>query len=109
MGDTTNINEISGTRRAWKLITEHRSAKPFIATTSPLHKRHAFTDYDVWVTLYKENQLYPGGFYLNNSGLPEWVAEDPDVSLVNEDIVLWHVFGITHLVRTEDAPVMPVE
>jgi len=74
-----------------------------------MHPKSAFTDFDVWVTPYKENQLFPAGFYLNNSGLPEWVAEDPNASIENTDIVLWHVFGITHIVRIEDVPVMPCE
>ena len=32
-----------------------------------------------------------------------------DRSLAGEDVVLWHVFGVTHLVRAEDYPVMPCE
>ena len=26
-----------------------------------------------------------------------------------EDVVVWHSFGVTHIPRTEDWPVMPVE
>ena len=32
-----------------------------------------------------------------------------DAKLDGTDVVLWHVFGLTHVVRTEDAPVMPCE
>ncbi|MEZ5168952.1 MAG: hypothetical protein R2695_21595 [Acidimicrobiales bacterium] len=36
--------------------------------------------------------------------------EATDVSADDgDDIVLWHTFGVTHLVRPEDWPVMPVE
>ena len=44
----------------------------------------------------------PGG-----AGLPAWTARDR--SVVDTDIVLWHSFGVTHIPRPEDWPVMPVE
>ena len=40
-------------------------------------------------------------------GLPEWTAADR--SIADTDIVLWHVFGIHHVTRPEDWPVMPVD
>ena len=33
----------------------------------------------------------------------------PHRSLVDTEIVVWHTFGVTHLPRPEDWPVMPVE
>ena len=33
----------------------------------------------------------------------------PTASLVDTDVVLWYTFGVTHFVRPEDWPVMPVE
>ena len=32
-----------------------------------------------------------------------------DRKVAGRDPVIWHVFGITHAVRVEDFPVMPVE
>jgi primary-amine oxidase len=32
-----------------------------------------------------------------------------DRPLENEDVVLWYVFGIDHITRVEDWPVMPVD
>jgi len=29
--------------------------------------------------------------------------------IVGRDLVVWHVFGVTHVPRLEDWPVMPVE
>ena len=43
----------------------------------------------------------PGG-----GGLPAYAAADRDID--GQDIVLWHTFGPTHVVRLEDWPVMPV-
>jgi primary-amine oxidase len=40
-------------------------------------------------------------------GLAKWVEENRNVT--NTDIVVWHTFGITHVVRCEDYPVMPIE
>lgn len=40
-------------------------------------------------------------------GLPEWTAADR--SLEGEQVCLWHSFGVAHVPRVEDFPVMPVE
>jgi primary-amine oxidase len=34
---------------------------------------------------------------------------DGSESIDNEDIVLWHTFGVTHIPAPEDFPVMPAE
>jgi primary-amine oxidase len=65
----------------------------------------------LWITRYDPEQRYPAGNYPNQhsggAGIPEWVKADRPLD--GEDIVLWHTFGATHVVRTEDWPVMPVE
>ncbi|MEO7429875.1 MAG: tyramine oxidase, partial [Acidimicrobiales bacterium] len=45
--------------------------------------------------------------HIGGDGLPRWTAADR--SLVDTDVVLWHTFGVTHVPRPEDWPVMPVE
>ncbi len=42
-------------------------------------------------------------------GLPQWIEAHPDAKIDNEDVVLWHTFGITHFPAPEDYPVMPAE
>ena len=42
-----------------------------------------------------------------DTGLPVWTAADR--SIEDTDLVLWHVFGIHHVPRPEDWPVMPVD
>jgi primary-amine oxidase len=38
-------------------------------------------------------------------GLPQWTAKNRAID--NNDIVVWYVAGITHIVRPEEWPVMP--
>lgn len=92
----------------WKLIPENGPG-PQVNRRSVMYPKSEFADYPVWITPYQEDQLYAGGFYLNNSGLPDWVGSNPSASIENKDIVLWHVVGLTHLPRCEDFPVMPSE
>jgi len=101
------LNPITGTPRGWKLVPGANGPPLILKKQSPLYPKCSFTDYDVWVTPYEENQLFAGGLYLNNSGLPEWVGQNPNANIRNVDIVLWHVFGIAHIPRIEDWPVMP--
>jgi len=79
--------------------------------TSAVWARAAFATKHLWVTRYDPSQRYPAGNHPNQhpggAGLPQWVAADRTVE--NEEIVVWHTFGITHFARPEDWPVMPVE
>ena len=40
-------------------------------------------------------------------GCPRWTAQDRPIE--NTDVVLWYVFGIHHITRPEDWPVMPAD
>ena len=39
--------------------------------------------------------------------MTRWIADDEQ--LENTDVVLWYVFGIHHVTRVEDWPVMPAD
>ena len=56
-------------------------------------------------------ERFPGGDYPNQSptpqGLDVWTRGRR--SLLGQDLVLWHIFGVTHIPRLEDWPVMPAE
>jgi primary-amine oxidase len=79
--------------------------------SSSVGQRAAFAAHNVWVTPFSEDERRAAGDYPNQhiggAGLPEWTAQNRPV--VDTDIVLWHSFGVTHLPRPEDWPVMPVE
>jgi primary-amine oxidase len=99
-----------GQPAAYKLLP---AATPTLLAdpASSVGRRAAFAAHNLWVTPYAENERRAAGDYPNQhvggSGLPEWTAQDREV--VDTDIVLWHSFGVTHLPRPEDWPVMPVE
>ena len=44
---------------------------------------------------------------MGGGGLPRWTAANR--SLIGTDLVLWYSFGVTHIPRPEDFPIMPVE
>jgi primary-amine oxidase len=78
---------------------------------SSVRRRAGFAAYNLWVTPLTDAERRPAGDYPNqhpgDEGLPAWTAGDR--SLVDTDVVLWHTFGVTHVPRPEDWPVMPVE
>ncbi|KAG0494981.1 hypothetical protein HPP92_005975 [Vanilla planifolia] len=85
---------------------------PLAGTEAKFLRRAAFLKHNLWVTQYKNDEMYPGGEFPNqnprvNEGLATWVKKNR--SLEETDIVLWYVFGVTHIPRLEDWPVMPVD
>jgi primary-amine oxidase len=83
---------------------------PFAAAGSALERRAGFAFKHVWVTPYAPAERYAAGDYPNQSpgpdGLPRWIEAGRCIE--GEDVVLWYTFGLHHLPRPEDWPVMPV-
>jgi primary-amine oxidase len=78
---------------------------------SSVSRRAAFATRNLWVTPYAPDERRAAGDYPNQhaggDGLPTWTARDR--SLVETDVVVWYTFGVTHVPRPEEWPVMPVE
>lgn len=78
---------------------------------STVFGRATFATKHLWGTAFDAAERFPAGDYPNahagGAGLPAWTAADRN--LENTDIVLWHVFGPTHIPRPEDWPIMPVD
>lgn len=78
---------------------------------SSIAARAAFARHHLWVTRYDRDELWPSGYTVNQNpggdGLPAYAAGDRDID--GEDLVVWHTFGLTHFVRPEDWPIMPVD
>ena len=79
--------------------------------TSSVGRRAGFARHNLWVTPDTPGQVRAAGDYPNQhaggDGLPAWTSADRP--LVDTGIVAWHTFGVTHIPRPEDWPVMPVE
>ncbi|KIV91610.1 hypothetical protein PV10_06128 [Exophiala mesophila] len=75
------------------------------------HKRAEFADHNIYVTTHQDKELYSGGWYTNQSrggtGVRSWADRKDNVK--DQDIVVWVQFGINHVPRIEDFPVMPCE
>jgi primary-amine oxidase len=115
------------TGRFWKVINPNRRnavgkhpSYKLVAQASPvllaqagssIDRRGGFASKHLWVTPYAEEERYATGNYPNQhaggDGLPAWVQQNRPIE--NEDIVVWHSFGVTHVCKPEDFPIMPVE
>lgn len=75
------------------------------------HKRAEFADHNIYVTQYRDGELYAGGKYTNQSrggaGVRAWANRRDNVQ--DTDLVLFVQFGLQHATRIEDFPVMPCE
>ncbi|MCE0538736.1 primary-amine oxidase [Kineosporia rhizophila] len=78
---------------------------------SSVAARAAFATQHLWVTQYDPAERYAAGDFVNQhpgqAGLPTYTAQDRELD--NQDLVLWHTFGLTHTPRPEDWPIMPVD
>jgi primary-amine oxidase len=79
--------------------------------SSPVSERAGVIGHNLWVTPYREDERWPCGEFVNqsaaDSGLAEWTKENR--SIEKADVVLWYVFGLHHITRPEDWPIMPVD
>lgn len=104
-------NLISGKPVSYKFMPP--ATQKLLAQPGSIQSRRAqFTNHHVWVTKYRDHELYAAGRYTMQSqdevdGVTD-AAKRRD-NICNTDLVLWSVFGLTHNPRVEDWPVMPVE
>ena len=115
------------TQRAWKVVNE--GSKNGLGTPvgyklvpggafpsmldagSPVLRRAQAIAHTLWVTPFHEDERWPCGEFVVQSeedrGLPAWTAANR--SIEDTDVVLWYVFGIHHITRPEEWPVMAVD
>jgi primary-amine oxidase len=109
VASTRSENAIGG-RPAYKLIPGG-SFPAMIDESSPAYQRAEVIGHTLWVTPYAPGERWPCGEFPNLSaadyGLPAWTARDRPIE--DADVVLWHVFGLHHITRPEDWPVMPAD
>ncbi len=115
------------TQRAWTVVNDHvRNGlgtpvgyklvpdgcfPPMFDPDSPVFRRAQVIGHTLWVTPFAEEERWPCGEFVVQSrddrGLPVWTAQNR--SIENTDVVLWYVFGIHHITRPEEWPVMSVD
>ena len=98
----SKINQISGQPVGYKLHAVP-SQMLMMASHTFNQKRGIFSSKPIWVTKYQDAQLWAAGEFTNQSredtGLAKWVQDNDPVD--DEDVVLWHTFGVTHVTRPE--------
>ncbi|KAL9098140.1 MAG: hypothetical protein Q9163_006145 [Psora crenata] len=115
ISNPSSLNPVNGKPVSYKI-----QAPPFQKMVadpeSYHHKRAEFADHNIYVTKYRDGELYAGGKYTNQSrggqGVRAWASREDDITGPNgmgDDIVVWVQFGLQHVTRPEDWPVMPVE
>jgi primary-amine oxidase len=112
------------TARKWKVVSTTRknalghptgyalmtgeTATPYLDAGSPIRRRARFLDHAVWFTRYHDAEQSAAGEYPNQAGggegLERFVADDEP--LEGQDVVLWYTFGVTHVPRPEEWPIM---
>ena len=115
------------TQRAWKVVNERvrnrlgtpvgyklvpgASLPPMFDPQSPVVRRAQVIGHTLWVTPFHEEERWPCGEFVVQSredrGLPVWTAQNRPIE--DTDVVLWYVFGIHHITRPEEWPIMSVD
>jgi primary-amine oxidase len=110
------LNPINNLPVSYQLVPH--PSQMLLAHPSSLHaKRSEFGAHALWVTKYSDAELFAAGKHTMQStggeGISSWIRErkerGEEGAVRNEDIVLWHTFGTTHIPRVEDWPVMPCD
>jgi len=105
-----NVRNKVGTAVAYKLVPS-AAVPPMLDPSSPVLRRARVLEHTLWVTPYAREERWPCGEFVNQSaedeGLPVWTAAERSID--NTDVVLWYTFGIHHVPRVEDWPIMPAD
>ncbi|KAL8755637.1 MAG: hypothetical protein Q9199_003507 [Rusavskia elegans] len=103
-------NPINGQPVSYKIVAP-AFQKMLADNDSFHHKRAEFADHNIYVTKYRDDELYAGGKYTNQSrggdGVRAWANRNDNVT--DTDLVVFVQFGLQHVTRVEDFPVMPCE
>jgi primary-amine oxidase len=117
------------TQRAWKVVNDRvrsglgtpvgyklvpgAAIPTMLDPGSPVLGRAEAIGHTLWVTPFDPDERWPCGEFVVQSredadaGLPGWTAADR--SIEDTDVVLWYVFGIHHVTRPEEWPIMSVD
>lgn len=105
------INPISQNPVGYKLVPQPTQLL-LAGRDSVVRRRARFAEHHLWVTKYRDGDLWAGGKWTNQSleeidGVADYAARNEDVR--NQDLVVWLTYGQTHNPTVEQFPVMPVD
>jgi primary-amine oxidase len=84
---------------------------PYSSTTYPPLLQAPFAQHPLWVTKYKDGELYAGGDYpfqgAAGDGLTAYASPVENVN--GTDVVVWYTPAFTHVPHVEEYPVMTTE
>ncbi|MDX1617589.1 MAG: hypothetical protein R3224_02305 [Balneolaceae bacterium] len=90
------------------VLIPKKGTVPLALEGSSLSNRAGVLWHHLWVTPYRQDEIYPAGMYPPSdqqfAGLPEWTKTNRNIK--ERDVVLWYVMGKSHIVRPEDWPIM---
>jgi primary-amine oxidase len=99
-----------GQPTGYRLVPGASAAVLLAAPEAAVHRRATFATKNLWVTPYAADESRAAGYpnlSAGGEGLPSYTAGDRPIE--NTDVVVWYSFGVNHVPRPEDWPVMPVE
>ncbi|OBF11767.1 primary-amine oxidase [Mycobacterium sp. ACS4331] len=106
----TNVVNGLGTHPAYKLVPGGAIPAMF-HEDSPVFQRATVVGHTLWVTPNHPDERWPAGEFVNQSsedrGIGAWVQANR--SIEDTDVVLWYVFGIHHITRPEEWPIMSAD
>ena len=106
----TNVVNGLGTHPSYKLVPGGAFPAMF-DPNSPVFQRATVIGHTLWVTPNSPDERWPAGEFVNQSstdtGLGAWTKANRSID--NTDVVMWYVFGLHHITRPEDWPIMPVD
>ncbi|KAK6910716.1 hypothetical protein I203_104748 [Kwoniella mangroviensis CBS 8507] len=102
----------TGGNVSYKIVS--KDMPPMLAKPgSIVWNRAPFARQNMFVTTYSDDEKFPSDVHINQNpggpdfGSQQWINRDDNI--VNKDVVCWPCFGVTHISRPEDWPIMPVE
>ena len=111
-----NVRNGLGEPVGYKLLPLMSTPTMLASPDSSVGRRAGFARHNLWVTRFDPAERRAAGDFPNQhdggAGIPRFVSADRDLvgpEGSGTDVVLWYTFGVTHVPRPEEWPVMPVE
>lgn len=109
VSNPNTTNKVGG-HPSYKLVPS-ASIPPMMDPGTVQYLRAPVIGHTLWATRHHDDERWPAGDYptqsLTDDGMTRWISDDE--SLVNTDVVLWYVFGIHHITRMEEWPIMSAD